>query len=346
MSAFTACSNEDEIPQVAQANGSELVVKSVGVAEVSTKAGIRARKFSGNEQIGLFIYTGAKGTMTGDYNTASSSTIPTVNVPYSHNTSGDTWSATQPIILSSTSGVVYGYYPYNSDDAYKTPTAIPVTVAASQGSGQSAGTADDGQTDYMYAEATESVSNSSATISTLTMKHALAMLTFAFKQSDQVSDKYPGEGKVSQIILKNKSGKSVVKTGAATMNIYSGVINGGSDVVDSNPASITVSPDPEKSLLDVTTSLEGTTADTYTYPFLPRMLVYPNGGVADNEAELLITVDSRQYTVPVPALTSTTGWLAGNNYTYTLMLKGTDLVISNVAISEWVPKEGGSGVIK
>ena len=342
MSAFTACSNDDEMKAVAQAEGTPLVVQSVGVAEVNTKAGIRATAFSGSEQIGLFIYAGAKGSMTGDYNTDNSA-IPTVNVPYGRNAVGGEWSAAQPIILSSTNGVVYGYYPYNSDDAYKTPTAIPVTLAADQGSGQSDGLADNGQTDYMYAVATENVSNSSATISTLTMKHALAMLTFAFKQSDQVNDKYPGEGKVSQIILKNKSGKSVVKTGAATMDIYSGVITGGSDVVDSDPASITVSPNPGKSLLDVTTSLEGTTDD---YPFLPRMLVYPNGGVAGDDAELLITVDSRQYTVPVPALESTTGWLAGNNYTYTLMLKGTDLVISNVAISEWVPKEGGSGVIK
>lgn len=337
MSAFTACSNEEDIPQMAQANGSELVVKSVGVAEVGTKAGIRATSFTGNEQIGVFIYTGAKGTMSGDYNTSSSS-IPTVNVPYQQ---GSPWTAAQPIILSSTKGVVYGYYPYS--ESAGDGSAVPVNVAATQGSGQSDGSKDvDGQTDYMYATATENVSNSNATIATMKMNHALAMLTFAFKQSDATTDKYPGEGKVSKIILKNKDGKSAVKTGAATMNIYDGVITVGSNDVESNPASITVTPDAEKSLLDVTTSLEGTA----TYPWLPRMLVYPNNGVAGDDAELLITVDNKQYTVPVPALTSTQGWQAGNNYTYTLTLKGTDLSITRVEIAEWVDKVGGSGVIK
>ena len=160
MSAFTACSNEDEMKAVAQAEGTPLVVESVGVAEVGTKAGITAGSFSGSEKIGLYIYTGAKGTLSGDYNTASSS-IPTVNVPY---TQGNPWTAAQPIILSSTTGVVYGYYPHN--ESYRgTGADVPVTVAAVQGTGQSAGTADASeQADYMYATAVENISNKSEKI--------------------------------------------------------------------------------------------------------------------------------------------------------------------------------------
>ena len=342
MSAFTACSNEDEMPQMAQINGSELVVNNVGVAEVNTKAGIRGTEFTGSEQIGLFIYTGAKGTMTGDYNTTAS-TIPTVNVPYGRN--AGKWSATQPIILSSTKGVVYGYYPYTSGDTYKTPTAIPVTVAADQGSGQSDGKVDvTEQKDFMYATAVENISNANATISTLTMNHALAMVTFVFQQTSEMNNLYPGEGKVSEIVLKNVDNtKSAVKTGNGTMNSYDGVTTGGSAKVGDLPASITISPAVTKSLMGVTTTNEG----TGELPQLPRMLVYPNEGVAAGYAEAIITVDGNKYKVAIPALTITDGkWQKGNNYKYTLTMKGTGLVVENVAIEDWVGQEAGTGTIQ
>ena len=350
MSAFTACSNEDEIPQVAQANGSELVVKSVGVAEVSTKAGIRGTAFTGSEQIGLFIYTGAKGEMTGDYN-SSSSDISTENVPYARvNGEPVTWSATQPIILSSTTGVVYGYYPYK--DGNNNPASIPVSVAASQGTGQSAGKVDaTEQADYMYAKAVEGISNKNSTIGTLAMNHALAMVTFIFKQTSDPDNLYPGEGKVSEIVLKNvDNDKTVVKVGDATMNIYNGAITGGDAKVGNEesgytPASITVRPDANKSLMGVTTVNEG----SGDLPFLPRMLVYPNEGVAADGAEAIITVDGNKYNVAIPALPAETTegkWKQGNNYKYTFTLKGTGLVITSVAITDWLNNDAGDGEIQ
>ena len=98
MSAFTACSNDDEMPtQMAQTNKSELVVNRVGVAELATKSGIRATSFSNQESLGLYIY---RGDLTGDYNDDSRATS-TVNVEYKLGTDNMTWSApTQSIILS------------------------------------------------------------------------------------------------------------------------------------------------------------------------------------------------------------------------------------------------------
>lgn len=339
MSAFTACSNDDEMKAVAQAEGTPLVVQSVGVDLVNTKAAIREALFSGTESIGLFIYTDSEGNLSGDYNENTSTSISTTNVPYIRALDGS-WSATQPIILSSTEGIVYGYYPYDSDydgDG----TNVEVNVAADQGTGQSDGSEDDDtQRDYMYADPVTGLSNKAYTIAQLTMNHALAMLTFKFEQSTDDGDKYPGEGMVSEIILKNVDNtKSAVKTGTATMNISSGDIDGGQAVISSNPASITISPDDQNTLLDVDEN-DGSGTE------LPRMLVYPNEGVAAGDAEVLVTVDGNQYKVAIPALTTTTGWLKGNNYIYTFTLKGTGLEITDVAITEWVEKTGGSGTIQ
>lgn len=331
MSAFTACSNDDEMKAVAQAEGTPLVVQSVGVAEVGTKAGITAGSFSGSETIGLYIYTGAKGTLSGAYNTASSS-IPTVNVPY---TQGNPWTAAQPIILSSTTGVVYGYYPHSGSAG--DGSAVPVSVAADQGTGQSAGTADASeQADYMYATAVENISNKSARIATLTMNHALAMITFKFVQTSDDNIKYPGAGKVSKIILKNVDNtKSALKTGDGRMNIYSGATTGGVATVSSQPASITVQPSTETTLMGETAAAK-----------LPRILVYPNTAVAAGDVEAIITVDGNDYKVPIPALTSTTGWNKGVNYTYTFTLKGTELQVTNVSIAPWVDKAEVGGDIQ
>lgn len=325
MSAFTACSNEDEMPQMAQSNGSELVVKNVGVAQVNTKAGIRGAAFANGEKIGVYIYTGAEGTLSGDYNT-SSSTIPTVNVPYQQ---GSPWSATQPIILSSTEGVVYGYYPYS--ESAGDGSAVPVNVAATQGSGQSDGSKDvDGQPDYMYATSTANVSNKAATINTMTMNHALAMLTFKFIQSSEINDKYPGEGKVSKITIANINDGTVVATGAGTMNIADGTATPTAAATDQT---ITVNPSTATSLMG-----EGSAN------LLPRMLVYPVASIDANKAEIQVTVDGNNYKLAIPELED--GWAKGKNYVYTLTLKGTALQINDVAITPWEETTGGAGNIQ
>ena len=321
MSAFTACSNEDEMKTVAQAEGTPLVVQSVGVDLVSTKAGIREAAFTNGEKIGVYIYTGAQGTLSGDYNTASS-TIPTVNVPYTQNSP---WSATQPIILSSTKGVVYGYYPYS--ESAGNGSAVPVNVAATQGTGQSDGKKDvDGQPDYMYATATADVSNKAATIASMTMNHALAMLTFKFVNSTG-NDKYPGEGKVSNITIANLNTNKIVATGAGTMNIATGKA---APTAAASDQTITVSP-------STTTALMGASSEN----LFPRMLVYPVDAIGANQAEIQVTVDGNNYKLNIPALPG--GWVKGKNYVYTLTLKGTALVITNVAITPWGEEVGGAG---
>ncbi|WP_368336295.1 fimbrillin family protein [Parabacteroides merdae] len=321
--AGTSCSNDEEPAGVPQ--GDQLNVSRVGLASIA-KSGITATSFTNGETLGLFIYRGT-GIEDGskDYN-SSTSTIPTVNVPYKQGAGG--WTATQPIFLSNVKGRVYSYYPYNASNNTNDGKTIPVTVNASQGTGQSDGTKDTAeQTDYMYSDVVSDISNANPSTA-LTMNHALAMVSFKFKQTDDATQKYPGEGKVSEIVLKNKDTKQNFKTGAGTMHIGTGAIN----TATASAGSITLAPDASETLMDVTD------ADK-----LPRMLVYPMA-VAEGDLQITVTVDGNSYTLDVNAIAD--GYKAGNNYEYTFTLKGTKLEITNVSIKEWITQEQTGGDIQ
>ncbi|MGM9796425.1 MAG: fimbrillin family protein [Parabacteroides sp.] len=347
MSAFTACSNDDEVPtQMAQNENTELIVNTVGVSQVNTKAGIRAGEFTKGESLGLYIYRGdgiKDGAISGEdakYNDGTTG-ISTVNVPYqqNYNTTGK-WGAVQPIMLSNIVGKVYAYYPYIANnnaagDDVDDGLAVGVTVNEDQGTGQSAGIEDaNGQTDYMWADVNEGVSNMKPVVN-LSMNHALAMISFTFVQSPDANDKYPGIGQVSSIVLKNKDGgaHSPVTTGNATMNISDGTITGNA------AGSITVSGITTPTLMDVSSSVNP--------DLIPRMLVYPSSqNVGNDEAQVVVTVDGKAYTVDIPALLvagQPAKWEANKNYEYTLTLRGVELVVNQVTIKTWTLVEGNDG---
>lgn len=322
---ITSCSQSDDVNEVAAADVQPLELNSVGVASANTRAGITAAAFSGSEQVGLYIY---RGTGIGDSNKAyneKTSTISTTNVPYAY--SNSKWTATQPIILSNVVGKVYSYYPYSASYTGD-GTTVPVTVASSQGTGQSDGTADvTEQKDYMYGTVVENISNKANSVS-ITMKHALVMATFKFANSTTATDKYPGEGKVSKIVLKNKSGVSILKTGNGTMNISTGAIT-----ASTTDGTITLTPGSTETLMDVTTASK-----------LPRLLMFPTGATAAGDIQASVTVDGATYTVNLPAQTD--GYKAGNNYVFNLELKGTSLEVSKVAITQWVDKDQAKVEVK
>ena len=315
MSAFTACSNDDEMPtQMAQTNKSELEVNRVGVAELATKSGIRETSFSNEESLGLYIY---RGDLTGNYNDDSRATS-TVNVEYKVAADNSTWSApTQAIILSNIVGNVFAYYPYSAVNDTEDGTEIPITVAANQATGQSSGTKDDnGQTDYMYATKVAGVSNMAPSVN-LTMNHALAMASFVFVQTADPTAPSPGIGQVSKIVMQNGTGANKpLKTGDGTMNISTGVVTGGTE------GSITVEGITTPTLLDKTDA-----------SLVPHVLMYPAATVDANDVKVTVTVDGNDYTVGLPAVTG--GWVAGKNYQYTLTMKGSGLEVKQVTINEW-----------
>lgn len=324
---FQSCNNEDAIEVTGDM---PLAVNRVGVENVSTRAGITATAFTNGEELGLYIYrgTGIADAANNKYNDDVNA-IKTVNVPYKQSASG--WSATQPIILSSVKGTVYSYYPYAAANDTQDGTAIPVEVLENQGTGQSDGTKDDVQTDYMWSTPIPNKSNADNKVD-LVMNHALAMVSFVFEQTEDPTEIYPGEGKVSSIVLKNNPGKTAIKAGAATMSILDGVI---SDAVESANG-ITITPDATKTLMndDDTTIGEEET---------PRLLLYPSD-VADGDAVVTLTVDGNNYTLDIPALAN--GYEAGKNYVYTIELRGTALVVNSVEITPWDKQVGGSGMVQ
>lgn len=313
--SFTSCSN-DEAENISAV--SFLDVENVGLSDLDSRVGIRADKFTDGETIGLFVYDGAIGSA---YNNQAG--VSTVNVPYKE-VDGD-WVADQPIVLSTVEGTVYAYYPYHQDNT--NAAAIPVTVVADQGTGQGAGVSDknEAQIDYMWADKVEGISNADNGVD-IAMNHALAMVSFKFVQTSNAGLIYPGVGKVSSIVLKNAQSKSLIKTGAATMNIGD---QGKLTLGQTATAGITIEP-------STTTALLGNTDEDLT----PRMLVFPVAAISAGDILISVTVDGNEYTVQAPALAA--GYKAGFNHEYTLKMTGTGLEINgDVAVKEWQPVPAG-----
>lgn len=315
--AFTACQNDDEV----NSNDNQLPValnlESVGLkTTVDSRAGITATAFTSGESLGLYIYNGTFGTA---YNTGAGTNLPsTVNVPYTQSESG--WIATNPIILSSTVGTVWAYYPYVSDYSGD-GTNVPVTVNDTQ-TCQSVGNKDvSDQYDYMYSDPESDLSNKSGKNEvSLKMNHALAMVSFKFVQDDEVE--YPGEGIVNSIVLKNAEGFEKLITGEGVMNISTGEAK----PTGTAAGTITLTP-AEESLLDVTEESK-----------CPRMLVYPIASIPSKNLELDVTVDGSPYNVEITT-DMLNSFVKGNNYQFTFELKGTELVVKQVTITEWDKKQ-------
>ena len=100
--ALPGCSNEEQLSGVADA-GTQLVIS---VTDASTKMGgvISGATFPDPSSLALFL-TKADGSL---YDTDYS------NIEYVSSNSGQTWTATPPILLTGTKANVYAYYPYNS----------------------------------------------------------------------------------------------------------------------------------------------------------------------------------------------------------------------------------------
>lgn len=326
--SFASCSNEDV--QSVENHGAALAVNKVGLEGINSRAGITAAAFTNGESLGLSIYRAYDGTTTPPTYTAYNDyeTLPATNVKYTQGGSG--WTATQPIVLSTVVGTVYAYYPHQefTAPAVFTPSALPLFVNSAQGTGQSDGTVDADQTDYMWATPVEGLSNKVASVD-LEMNHALAMVTFKFQQSKDGGDKYPGKGLVSKIVLSNTdaSTKKYIMAGNATMNLADGKITLAADAVNTGITLTPAATEDAHSLIDVADEAK-----------LPRLLLYPVTEFGAADVMVTITLDGNDYKLNLPARTA--GYKAGENYQYTFTMKGTELQLTNVSIKPWATIDG------
>lgn len=190
-----------------------------------------------------------------------------------------------------------------------------------------------GEVDYMYADQSTAVkasykngdTNKTGKV-TLTMKHALAMVSFRV----YADHTYKNTGTFSKLVLANKSGNTTLNNGASpTMKIKDGTITAGS-----SPAAVTYTRDIANYTLSKAASSDASAATTAkNNARKASILVLPESTVDKSTVEATLTIDNQDYKVALPS--SSSAWEAGKNYLYTVKLSGSELVISSVTVTQW-----------
>ena len=190
-----------------------------------------------------------------------------------------------------------------------------------------------GEVDYMYADQSTGVkasykkddTNKTGKV-TLTMKHALAMVSFRV----YADHTYKNAGTFSKLVLANKSGNTTLNNGASpTMKIKDGTIT-----VGQSPAAVTYTRDIANYTLPKAASSDASAATTAkNNARKASILVLPESTVDKSTVEATLTIDAQDYKVALPG--SGSKWEAGKNYLYTVKLSGSELVISSVTVTEW-----------
>jgi len=183
--AFASCTDETEsfVPK-----GTPLQL-NVKTASIETRGLIESATLPDGEAhtIGLTLVDAGEVTYDGRTYNNIKSTPSTVD-------GKQTWAMASDIYLSSTTGTLYGYYPYSS--SVTNIEQIPVTA---------------GETDYMYATPVNNLDDGKYTAS-VTMNHALAAIRLNI-----VRGTYTGTGSVTAVSVKGDniatSGKLNAKTG-------------------------------------------------------------------------------------------------------------------------------------
>lgn len=192
-----------------------------------------------------------------------------------------------------------------------------------------------GEVDYMYADqgstgVKASYKNGDTNKTgkvTLTMKHALAMVSFRV----YADHTYKNTGAFTKLVLANKSGgTTILNNGASpTMKIKDGTIT-----VGSSPTAVTYTRDiANYTLSKATADTDQARATAKNSARKASILVLPESTVDKSTVEATLTIDNQDYKVALPG--SNSAWEAGKNYLYTVKLSGSELVISSVTVTEW-----------
>jgi len=318
-----------------------------------TEGVVTGEAFADGDTIAVYAHSGHYNTTSNNY------------ALYKLNSSS--WGAigtTDKIYLSTEAATIYGVYPPklevthssaidanttakitglftgkadSADDGNK--ITLPSTSNAANSSTETIHTAK-GEKDCMWATAPGSSSgttiDATSPTATLTMKHALALVSFKFYKEAS----FQGTGKLTKIKLTKVDTNGEFKTGAATMNISSGTIT-----ITDNDTQGTLTRFPYtdtstegytlKALSELTGNNESEKKAT-----LPAfgILVYPKTGLEADKVKAVFTIDDVDYPINIPAASSSDGsheWEAGYNTTYTVLMKGKELGITSVTVTDW-----------
>ena len=264
----------------------DLELAYIGATE--TKAAIDGTTFPTDGEIGLFLFTDeATATPYGESGYT--------NVKYSYNSTKEKWTADPSIKVGSTPGYLYGYYPYSS-----TATDVKAIPVNSSLNGD----------DVMYATS-QTVTDETASQTSLTMNHALARVSILIKNNG-----YTGEAKLSKIKLE---GAEIAPSG--TLNAIDGSIT-------ATKSSVT---------LDVPTANQAITASGTTY----ECLLVPSKDVSSKqEVTFTFSIDGVDMSA---TLTGDNGVIIaqGTKSNITIILSNSGISVQTVSVDDWKEVEVG-----
>lgn len=200
---FAGCAKTPIVGTTPSSQLADLELSQVG--SNMTKAVIDGTTFPTDGEIGLFLFRDETATQL--YGADGYA-----NVEYSYNETKGKWTASPSMKVGSTTGYLYGYYPYNGS-----ATDIKAVPVSSSLNGN----------DVMYATG-QTVSDATASQTAIAMNHALARIAIKV-----VNNGYTGEANLSSIKF---AGAETSTTG--TLDATSGSISGTtkSDVTLAVPA--------------------------------------------------------------------------------------------------------------
>ena len=265
--ALSGCSNEEQLTLSGTADAGTPLSISVTNSGLTKVGGVVSGSQFGNDvSLGLFL-TKEDGSSPYDE--------PYNNIEYVSSNSGQTWTATTPILLTGTKAKVYAYYPYNSN--YNDITSIPIDVTENQ--------------DVMWATPYSGAYNASPT-ATLPMNHALSVIRFSLSKGD-----YSGDGSIESIKIK---GAGMAKTG--TLNAKDGTVTtttGGTEIDLGATATLTgvaqtveqlVIPTNASGNISVTIQMDGKKFEaTSSAPITPEKSKAYKFGLAFSDSKLTMS---------------------------------------------------------
>lgn len=295
---------------------------------------------------GLYTYSSSKwgNSSTTDkiYLSAEEATIYAHYPAYQPGSSGEFQSSGTALKASESSGeytdnstINISVFPGKSGEANATIDFQSIDNSDGQTSTKDKILAASGEVDYMYADQSTGVkasykkddTNKTGKV-TLTMKHALAMVSFRV----YADHTYKNTGAFSKLVLANKtSGTTILKNGGTnpTMKIKDGTIT-----VGQSPEAVTYTRDIENYMLPKAASSDASAATVAKNSARKAsILVLPESTADKSTVEATLTIDDQDYKVALPG--SGSAWEAGKNYLYTVKLSGSELVISSVTVTEW-----------
>lgn len=213
------------------------------------------------------------------------------------------WTLPYEVEVPSTPLTMYAYAPYHEEASwYNNYNDIKLSVYTYKYTG----------TDYLYGSCTGISENN--TTANIVMKHALAKVVFQVKKGENNTS----EGVLTGLILSNTEGAEALPT-SGTLNIVTGEIT-----PDTYAYSEPLRWNDFKVSLDKET------------PKNMEVLTLPT--TRSNIVSLRLEMsDERAYSTDIEVET----WEAGKQYTYSVLLNETELIIGQVKVEEWKNTESG-----